>query len=517
MLATTISNEKSYTTKQVISKGKFTLDDAVNEVEKSNTETKEESDGLKDGLEAPKGFTLILIIFSLCLTQFLPALDTTIVSTALSSITRDLHATAAEYTWVSASYTLASTACTPLWARCSDIVGRKLLLVVAKLCFMGGSVLAALSKSPIMMIAGRTIQGLGAGGMQIFIQLIIADIFPLKLRAKYYGLHQPAICRTIPFTSNLYHKTQYEKAKISNAFKTFDWGGSILIVGGTILLLCGLEGGASLTYSWTSGYTLGLLLSGVVALTIFIPYEWNIPSLPLIPLAVFQGRSKLAILSASFAHTFAFIAYDFFLPLYFQAVLGASPLHSALYLLILIVTMSAVASGTGIFIKCTGRFREPMWFGSMVMTLGTGLFINFGSTTEWPKLIVYQLLAALGAGTMFISPMIAMQHHLHPTEISAGISAYTFLRSLGSAVSVVCGGVVLQSTIHTNTLSTWAVDNVGHLPTHPDIDRYASGFSKLWIFYSGFCGLMLISTILIGKTSAKNQADEEAEGSSTQS
>src|ERR1700742_5121047 len=65
------------------------------------------------------GFILHAVIFSLCLAQFLSALDTTIVATALPTITSQLHASAAQYTWVGCSYTLASTATTPLWSKFS--------------------------------------------------------------------------------------------------------------------------------------------------------------------------------------------------------------------------------------------------------------------------------------------------------------------------------------------------------------------------------------------------------------
>jgi len=129
-----------------------------------------------------------LVMLSLCLAQFLAALDITIVATALPTIASSLHATAIQYTWVGSAYNLASTASTPLWAKLSDVIGRKAALLTANALFLAGSLLAACSNSILVLIGGRCLQGIGGGGMMILNTIIISDIFPLEDRAKYYGL-----------------------------------------------------------------------------------------------------------------------------------------------------------------------------------------------------------------------------------------------------------------------------------------------------------------------------------------
>lgn len=83
---------------------------------------------------------------------------------------------------------LASTASTPLWAKLSDVIGRKSALLAANGLFMVGSLLSALAHNILTLIGGRCLQGIGGGGMMILNTVIISDIFPLKDRAKYYGL-----------------------------------------------------------------------------------------------------------------------------------------------------------------------------------------------------------------------------------------------------------------------------------------------------------------------------------------
>lgn len=127
------------------------------------------------------------VLFSLYLSMFLAALDITIVGTALPKITSQFQASAAQYTWVGSSYTLASTSTTPLWAGASDVFGRKPVLMTANFAFLVGSALAGSSTSIGMLIAGRTIQGFGCGGILILNTIVIADLFAFKDRAKYYG------------------------------------------------------------------------------------------------------------------------------------------------------------------------------------------------------------------------------------------------------------------------------------------------------------------------------------------
>jgi MFS family permease len=134
------------------------------------------------------GYVLVVFILALLLAQFLSALDITIIATALPTIANQVHVTGGEYTWVGSSYNLASTASTPLWAKCSDIWGRKPIILLSNATFMAGSLIAGLANSSTMLIAGRTLQGAGGGGIVIMVSIIIADLFPLQERAKYYGL-----------------------------------------------------------------------------------------------------------------------------------------------------------------------------------------------------------------------------------------------------------------------------------------------------------------------------------------
>jgi len=128
------------------------------------------------------------VMFSLCLALFLSALDVTIVATALPTIAKQINASASAYAWIGSAYTLSSTASVPVWAQLSNVFGRKPIIMIANLVFLGGSLICGVAKSVGTLIGGRVVQGLGSGGCLIMVTVIIGDMFEVKDRAKYYGL-----------------------------------------------------------------------------------------------------------------------------------------------------------------------------------------------------------------------------------------------------------------------------------------------------------------------------------------
>src|SRR4029077_9814350 len=127
------------------------------------------------------------IFAALMLGMFLAALDQTIVATALPTIVGDLGGLN-HLSWVVTSYLLALTVSTPIYGKLGDMRGRKPVFLAAILIFLAGSMLAGLSQSMIQLIAFRGLQGIGAGGLMVGAQAIIADIVPPRERGRYLGL-----------------------------------------------------------------------------------------------------------------------------------------------------------------------------------------------------------------------------------------------------------------------------------------------------------------------------------------
>ena len=108
---------------------------------------------------------------------FLSALDFSIVTTAIPTISYQLH-TQTAYVWIGSSYLLTSAAVAPVWGKISDIWGRKraLLCAIAAIFFVG-SAICGWSRSIAQLIAGRAIQGSAAGGIIVLVNITISDLW----------------------------------------------------------------------------------------------------------------------------------------------------------------------------------------------------------------------------------------------------------------------------------------------------------------------------------------------------
>lgn len=129
----------------------------------------------------------IIIMACLCFSTFLAALDITIITTALPTISEHFKSSAG-YTWIGAAYLLANAASTPSWGKISDIWGRKPIILCAATIFFIGSALGGASTSITMLIVARVIQGIGGGGLIILTNICIGDLFSMRNRGQYYGM-----------------------------------------------------------------------------------------------------------------------------------------------------------------------------------------------------------------------------------------------------------------------------------------------------------------------------------------
>lgn len=504
---------------------------------------------------------ITVIMFSLAVAVLLVALDITIVTTALPTISEEFKS-AAGYTWIGSAYLIATSAATPIWGKVSDIFGRKPILLVTNAIFFVGSLLAGVSVNIDMLIAARVIQGIGGGGLITLVNIAISDLFSVRDRGAYFGViggvwalasslgpvvgglfTQKVSWRwcfyiNLPFDGVafliilLFLDIKTPKTPLRKGLKAVDWLGSLTMVGGVIMFLLGLEFGG-ITYPWDSATVLCLIIFGVVVVGIFFLIEWRVAPYPLMPLDLFSKRSNLAALSTCFFHAFVFISGNYFLPLYFQAVLGATPILSGVYLLPQAVALSFLSMFTGIFIKKTGQYLPMIWFGMFLMTLGFGLFIDLGANSSWAKIIIYQIIAGIGVGPNFQAPLIALQSLVPRRDIATATATFGFTRNLGSAISVVVGSVVfnnemksrqsqLAATLGPQTARAFgggsAGANVGLIQSLPEDQKFvartafADSLSTMWIMYVAFAACGLIASLCIKRNILDKQHEEQKTG-----
>src|SRR5579872_5638780 len=125
--------------------------------------------------------TIRTIMAGLMLAMFLSALEQTIVAPALPAIGRSLAALD-NLSWVVTAYLLAATAATPLFGKLSDIHGRRAIMLLAIVIFMVGSLVCALAPTISILVIGRSLQGIGGGGLIPIAQTVIADLLSPRER-----------------------------------------------------------------------------------------------------------------------------------------------------------------------------------------------------------------------------------------------------------------------------------------------------------------------------------------------
>ena len=286
------------------------------------------------------------------------------------------------------------------------------------------------------------------------------------------------------------------------------------------MFLLGLEYGG-VSYPWSSATVLCLLVFGIITFVLFLINEWKVAKYPMMPPRLFTNRSNLAALAIVLCHGIVFISGTYFLPLYFQTVLGANPILSGVYLFPFVISLSITSALVGVFIKRTGQYLAAIWFGLSLMTVGFGLFIVLPAGDTWSRIIIFQIIAGIGVGPNFQSPLLALQTHVAPRDIATATATFAFFRSFSSAISVVIGGVIFQNGMKTRQSALIAATNqqIGHelggggagaaaavVKALPEPGRhavravYVASLREMWIFYVCIAATGLFASLFIKKT-----------------
>jgi MFS family permease len=327
-------------------------------------------------------------------------------------------------------------------------------------------------------------------------------------------------------------KIHRPKTPLGAGLIAIDWVGSLLIVGGIIMFLLGLQfGGAQ--HPWDSAIVICLVVFGVVTIIFFALYEWRIARYPLIPLHIFEHRSNIACFGVVFCHGFVFIGGSFYLPLLFQAVLGHGPIMSGVLLLANVLPLSFMSMFSGFYIRKTGAYLPPIWLGTTLMAVGYGLFLDWGANPSLGKVIGFQIVAGLGTGPLFQAPLIALQSLIPPRDIAAAVATLQLIRNIATSMSVVIGSVVFQNAMKKRAdqlvaalgptvaakldgfQAAASVQIVQQLPPDQrEVARrvIAESLHDMWIMYVAFAALGLLFSLAITKQFLRKEHEETKTG-----
>ncbi|KAJ5520953.1 Major facilitator superfamily domain general substrate transporter, partial [Penicillium fimorum] len=421
----------------------------------------------------------ILVFFTLSVLTLMAALDGTSLSVALPEIAKELNGTAIEAFWSGTSFLLCSTVFQPSFASFSNIFGRRPMIMISLFLFCVGAVIAAIANNFTYMLVGRSIQGVGGGGLISLSEVIITDLVPLRWRGQYFGIlsamwsvgsvtgpilgggfSENVSWRWIfyinfPFIGVggilviLFLNLKLAPSSLVEKLRRIDYFGTVLFVGSMSSFLIPLSWGG-ISYDWDSWQTLAPLCVGGVGLIAFGFYEFYFASDPIVPPVIFQNRTTIASFIGSVFQGLILWCALYYLPLYYEAVKEYSPIISGVALFPETFTVAPSGMVAGVLITVTGRYRWAIWIGWAFSTVGLGLMCLIKVDTSMLGWIFLNIVPGLGLGILFPSLGYAVQASTDPENLAIAVAMFSFFRALGQAIGVAVGGVVFQNRMFTN-------------------------------------------------------------------
>lgn len=420
----------------------------------------------------------------LLLGMFVAILSSTVVSTSLPIIVADLGGSQSAYTWVVTSTLLALTVSTPIWGKLADLYPRKTLVQIGLTIYTVGSIFAGLSQSTGELIAFRTLQGLGVGGLTALVQVILADLVSPRQRGRYAGylgavfgvgtvagpLIGGVMTDAFGWRSCFYVGVPFAIAALITLQRTLhlpprprrkvsiDVPGALLIGGSVSSLLIWVTL-AGHQFAWLSWQTAVLVPGGIALAILSVVVERRVKE-PLIPLHLFQSRTVVLAVLASVAVGIAMFGTTVFLSQYLQLSRGKTPTESGLLSIPMVIGLFASSTLVGRRISETGRYKHWMVLGGVLLTTGLLLMGTLDETTNLAELGVFMLLIGAGVGMLMQNLVLVVQNAIPLEDMGAGSSLIAFFRSLGGAIGVSVLGAVLAeratSTIREGLAATGA-------------------------------------------------------------
>lgn len=421
----------------------------------------------REVLEALSGLMLVL---------FVALISSTIVSTALPRIVGELHGSQNQYTWVVTAALLTATVATPIWGRLADLFNKKTLIQVAIGIFVAGSILAGLSHSMAQLIGARAVQGLGVGGLQALVQVVIAAMIPPRERGRYNGylgavmavatVGGPLLGGVIVDTSWLGWKwcffvgVPFGVAAFALLQKTLhlatarrddvkiDYIGASLITGGVGVLLVWITF-AGKSFAWLSWQTAALVLPALAVLALATRIESR-HSQPVVPLSIIRQRVPALAILGSLAVGMAMFGGSVFLGLYFQTGRGYSPTEAGLLMIPMMGGVLVASTVAGQLITRRGKIKPYILGGACSLVVGFVILSFMDHLTPLWILWLGMLLVGAGVGMTMQNFVLAVQNSVALKDLGASSGAVTFFRSLGGTAGVALLGVVLSNRVTAN-------------------------------------------------------------------
>jgi len=394
------------------------------------------------------------------LAAFMTALDTLVVTTALSTIQTDLAASVEGLEWTVNAYNLSFAVLLMTAAALGDRYGRRRVFISGIGLFALASAACALAPSVGALIAARAVQGAGAAAVTTLAFALIGAAFPPERRGAALGiffavnglavaggplvggavtegiawqwifwLNVPIGLVLIPLVRARMPESHGPDAKV-------DLPGLALVTAGVMGIVWGLVRGNPA--GWDSFEVLGTLLGGLALLGAFVAFELRTRE-PMLPMHFFSSRAFSAGNAAIFNVVAALFCAVFFMSQFLQIGLGNGPLDAGLRLLPWTATLFFVAPVAG---KLVDRFGERpfLTIGPLLQATGMAwIALIADPTMSYPTMIPPLIIAGIGVSMSFPAAQNSVVSSVPPEAIGKAAGTNSTMRELGGVLGIALG------------------------------------------------------------------------------
>ena len=414
-------------------------------------------------------------LVAVCTTTFMLLLDITVVNVALPNIQHDLDASLTGLQWVVDAYALTLAALILTAGTLADRYGRRLLFMVGVVVFTLSSLLCGLAWNIAVLDVARAVQGVGGAALfATALALIGAEYRGPEIGGAIaiWGATIGAAVASGPLVGGIITDaldwrwvffvnvpvgafalwvaaTRMCESRDPQATRTDVWG-LLTFSASLFLIVFGvLRGNAE---GWSSAQILGSLIGGGVLLAVFVAVE-HMQARPMLDLDLFRHPGFVGVSIATFCIGAGMFALFPYLSIYFQDVLGNSPLGAGLRFLPLTVFVFIVPLTT----RKLAPDASLRWLlsGGLVL-VAAALLLMHGLTpsSKWTALLPGLIVAGIGIGLANPAIAAAALRAVDPSRTGMASGINNACRLTGVAVGVAALGAVLEDRISTSLVSS---------------------------------------------------------------
>lgn len=381
--------------------------------------------------------------------------------------------------WYGSAYLLTGASLQLFFGRFYTYWSIKWTFLAVIAIFEVGSLICAVAQNSVTLIIGRAVAGVGSAGIFAGALTILAYSVPLERRPIYTGLvsgmwgissvagpllgglltdevswrwcfyiNLPIGAVTIVVIGFFFPDPQRDIQPATWRVRLWqlDPIGTCIFMPAVICVLLALQWGG-IDYDWDDSRITSLLMLAAFLILVFIYVQYKMQENATVPPRIFKKRTVWASAWFAFNTGACFLTAIYFLPIWFQAVQGASAINSGVRNLPMLLGVVLFAIVSGAAVTWWGYYTPFMVAGSIFMAIGFGLISTFEPGTSTSRWVGFQLLAGIGVGISMQQPLIAVQVVCEMVDIPTGTAMVVFAQTLGGALFLSAGHSVFTNSL----------------------------------------------------------------------